>query len=61
MEYGRLPTIRVQDPDKPGEWLEINQSDWGDGKTYHPDLFPIFEAAPAPPAPPAKASGTKKG
>jgi hypothetical protein len=66
MAYERLPIVTVADPDKPGDFLIINQADWRDNATpaeyaaglaFHPDRYPLYE--PPVPRAPKPAEGKK--
>jgi len=46
MGRGTIPTVRIQDPDRPGDFLLINRAD------YDPDIHQPFGKNPPPPAPP---------
>jgi hypothetical protein len=55
MPYEQVQTVRVQDPHKPGDYMLVNAADYrmglpqhmyDQGLAYHPDDFPLFQAAP---------------
>jgi hypothetical protein len=42
MPYERIDTVKVKDPNNPGEFIIINAMDYGDGRAFTPDLYPVW-------------------
>jgi hypothetical protein len=42
MAYERVDTVKVKDPDNPSDYIVVNASDWGDGRLFSPDDYPVW-------------------